>query len=169
MYCNSDLSTAEVAKQVGVSRSTLYNWLEKAGVAGQRRNPTPPSDVTRLADELAEVRSALSRSVFDDRWRQVFEQLSMISELRTEIYDRRDTNLALVEGAKEAIDEHFRGQQERSQFFLSELAELRRDSEAARAERSAMSASVNRLVGLVEGLVVAMQALASAANVYRGE
>lgn len=159
LYCSSDLSTSDVAKQIGVSRSTLYNWLDKAGVTGRRRNPMS-ADLARVASELSELKATLSRSEADDRWQQAFEQLSLIGELRTEVYARRDANLLLAEEVKGLVEQHFHSQSGRGEKILTALSELRRDVEGTRIERTALTTTVSRLEGLVEGLVVAVQALA---------
>ena len=153
LYRASNLSTSEIAKRMGVSRSTLYSWLERAGVVGQRKNRTT------IAADLAEL-----VSVEDEHWREENDRWnrmsSLIEDLQTEIRNRREANLNLIGEVKALIHQHFLAQEERGRSIMRSLDTLSEDLETARTERSALNATVSRLEGLVEGLAVAVQALA---------
>ena len=99
LYRASNLSTSEIAKRMGVSRSTLYSWLERAGVVGQRKNRTT------IAADLAEL-----VSVEDEHWREENDRWnrmsSLIEDLQTEIRNRREANLNLIGEVKALIHQH---------------------------------------------------------------
>jgi transposase-like protein len=55
LYTTSDLSATDIAEQLGISRGTLYNWLNAAGVSGRRASSHPEAemgDVLRCVGEL---------------------------------------------------------------------------------------------------------------------
>jgi transposase-like protein len=64
LYRTSNLSVAEIATQVGVSRETVYRWLHSDGVPlGRNANNQPAAptgqDATRTNEDIAELRGQL--------------------------------------------------------------------------------------------------------------
>jgi transposase-like protein len=65
MYRQGEQTSNEIAKELGVSRATLYNWLNAAGVAGKRGRAdaaAAATDISDVASEMAELRRAIRES-----------------------------------------------------------------------------------------------------------
>lgn len=65
LYREGELTSDQIAKKIGVSRATIYNWLNAAGVAGRRGRTealSAAADVSAIAAELQEMRIAIQQS-----------------------------------------------------------------------------------------------------------
>jgi predicted transcriptional regulator len=90
MYTETDMTTDEIATELGVSRSTVYDYLSQAGVTGSRKTVTTA--------RLVEV---------DERWERMFSILEQMSRemaaTREELFARHEATADRLLGIIETL------------------------------------------------------------------
>lgn len=156
LYRTTQKSTEDIAEDLGVSRSTLYNWLNQAGLSGTRRHGGGAmTDSARLADELEEFRTALAgrtltQTEIADRWQAAVNTLNESYEVITKLAGEQESRWQGWHAAYEAIQRDVR---ENRETTVREVGELRRDVDQMKQLLAGLGTVVGRVQGVLETMV----------------
>jgi transposase len=154
LYTTTDLGTEAIAERIGVSRSTLYNWLSAAGLSGSRRQglPTAPSDpmAERFDEQLEEVKSLWPPDVYNARWEEVVETLAATKDVLDQLVGQQEHRWEQWNAAADSVRSEVVANRETT---MREVGELRREVTELRALTAANSAVLGRIQGAVEAMM----------------
>ena len=154
LYTTTDLSAETIAEQIGVSRSTLYNWVNAAGLSGSRRE-APLSDTARLAETLEEFRTTLAgrpleQTEIEDRWQAALDTMTGTRDTLNHLVEEQEGRWQQWNTACQSVQAEVALNRETT---MREVGELRREIDEVRALLNANSAILGRVQGVLDAMV----------------
>ena len=155
LYTTTDLGTEAIAERIGVSRSTLYNWLSAAGLSGSRRqgpSTTPASDPmdTRFDEQLEEVKSLWPPDVYNARWEEVVETLAATKDVLDQLVGEQENRWGLWNTAADSVRAEVVLNRETT---MREVGELRREINEMKTFLATNANALGRIQGAVEAMM----------------
>lgn len=101
LYREGKLSVQQIAERVGMSRATIYNWIQAEGLSGQRRGGAaqPSDELTAVVEGVREMRASLHEA----NWPKVVEALDTISAEMIDLHRLREANTVQVDEIKTEV------------------------------------------------------------------